>query len=235
MTTSFRAPEPGAIRWAATIRGGRELTLVGRADLRDWTDHLRPEGYTPFDAGGYAEVTIGATDLQWLGVQFTELVVSITVCDPQNPPSRLGYYLVQGWNSIRFFAYSERRFFSAPYQHGKTIVNTVPPAGMTLRVGGKERFRAELRTEAAGTEIIDEEWIGPIFLPGTRNRTGHFFMATLAGPVEHFDFDRGSDTVSIPSPTEIPVFGMLQSSAFQGVAWRLRTKALHRKSGTMIR
>jgi hypothetical protein len=58
-------------------------------------------------------------------------------------------------------------------------------------------------------------------------------MATLAGPVEHFDFERESDTILCTPAADAPVFGMLQASAFEGVAWRLRTKAFHRKSDTM--
>lgn len=53
-------------------------------------------------------------------------------------------FLVQAFNSIPFFAWSERVFFKAPYHVGQVAVQATCPAGFTLALGGAGRLGAAM-------------------------------------------------------------------------------------------
>jgi len=90
-----------------------------------------------------------AADMRFFGVPFGE--VSLSILTGENEAQ-----LVQAWNSVRFFAWCERTFFSTPYAHGNVRVTTEPTsfavAGI-LRVADIASRRSSAKTNGAAPSI----------------------------------------------------------------------------------
>ncbi|HEX6097792.1 MAG TPA: hypothetical protein VF432_15815 [Thermoanaerobaculia bacterium] len=189
----------GPIRYVADLAHVREVTLVCAADLAYWRGRLRRERLEPLDVGGRAEVLVVAAEGVFRGIAFRELSFSVTVADDEA-------YLFEAYNSNRFFAWSERAFFSTPYQHGRVGVRTDPAA---ITVSG--RAIAEMASARRGT-VAPEEWRGVLHLA-----RGRFFHAILAGETER---------IAVSSADRFAVDGM------EPQEWRIRRDAWHAKSKT---
>jgi hypothetical protein len=248
-------PPPAPIQYAVEVKSVRELNLVGRADLAYWTAHLAGTGLTPLSVDGYAEVTLGATDLTWMGLRFNESILVLTLAEaaaphpndaePKTPygqassgQAAAGSYLLHAYNSRRSLAFMERAFFRTPYYPAAIQLSTQSPARLQVvdRAGGG--LRAEVGTSVRPTRATDDIWEGAVHLPRQRTapqgRAGYFYVR-LAGPGEAFPFVYGSDTVTFAPSRESPVFKWLQASRFTPREWRCRPDATHSKSRTHAR
>ena len=137
------------MKYVAELAHVREVSLLGSADLGFWSERLRVEGLTPVEHAGRARVLVVACDSKFFGVRFRELSFSIFVRRPnasggggRPAPSADAAFLVQAFNSSRFFAWSERTWFSTPYRHGMIDVDVGLPAAMRLVVEGQTVFSA---------------------------------------------------------------------------------------------
>ena len=137
------------VKYFAELAHVREVSLLGSADLGFWAERLRGEGLTPVEHAGRARVLVVACDSKFFGVRFRELSFSVFVHRPdasgrvgRPAPSADAAFLVQAFNSSRFFAWSERTWFSTPYRHGMIDVNVGLPAAMRLGLEGQTVFSA---------------------------------------------------------------------------------------------
>src|SRR4051812_1979975 len=105
-----------AVKYVAELAHVREVSLLGSAELTYWKDRLQGEGLTLAERDGQAQVLIVAADSRYMGVRFRELSFSVLTAGYQGDPAE-GAYLVQAFNSCRFFAFCERALFSTPYYH----------------------------------------------------------------------------------------------------------------------
>jgi hypothetical protein len=226
---------PASIKYTVEVQDVRELNLVGTADLAYWTAHLAGTGLTPLSRDGQAEISLGATDLAWMGWRFNESIAVLTLAEPCAPNAAAGGYLLHAFNSRPALAYMERTFFRTPYYPAAIQLSGQAPARfqVTDRVGGG--LRAEAGPTPRPTQSTRETWQGAVHLPRQRaapqGRAGYFY-ARLAGPGEAYPFVYGPDTLTLTPSSESPVIEWLQASHFIPREWRFRPGATHSKSRT---
>lgn len=231
------------IKWAATLSGVREVSLLGTADLAFWAARLRPQGLAPAAHEGRARVMLIAAKAKFAGVRFRELSVSVFARREGPDGPREGAFLVRAFNSSRLFVFSERVFFSTPYEHGHVRVVARTPASIELvRPDGAVAFRAAMAGAGTTREAAkqgDGGWEGPVFLPGKVGRNGDLaagrgklFFARLSGHTSTYPFVVGCDSLGIHPGSTDGVLADLLASGFIADHWEVRADARHAKSKT---
>jgi hypothetical protein len=221
---------PEKAKFVAIVEGVRELRLIGSADLDFWNGRLAGKPFRSFDAGGFAEIVVSATELVWKGFKFNEATVSLAVADHRDAQKQVGYYLLHAFNSNRFFAFCERTFFSTPYFFGRVGLRETMPCSLTVRSNDQTGFDAEMSAAARPVEEADESWEGAVFLPGAAGRR-KYFIARLAGRAKIWPVDE-TDRIELRGGGRFGVFEALADSGLRGREWRARSRAFHAKSKT---
>ena len=226
--TAVKSP----VQLAADIRDVREVTIRGSANLDFWKRRLECEDLIPIERDGRAQLLVIAAAMRFKGIHFAELSFSVLVRRGQPE----GAFLVQAFNTVRFFAFVERNLFSAPYHHGdvQLDVGTSPFA----RVADKDQggFRAEMAgAEREPASIGEAGWEGPVFLPrDSRSQSPRrkYFVAGIRGRTRSYPFT-SDDRITIEPSARSPIFQWLIDSGFAGLEWSIRESARHSKSKTM--
>lgn len=227
------------------LQGVREVTLEGVADLRFWEEKLRPEGLYPArDAQGRSELLLSASEGRFHGIRFREASVSVFVSRTAGGSTRDGAFLVQAFNSLRFFALVERAVFGTPYRAARIQLQLEPFPSLSIAPGEAPLIRvARMPRQHGGTATEpmrrrEEGWAGPVFLPSAAT-TGHglpaLFHAKIGGLTEVFEFRPEVDSLELTPRAEHPVVGWLVESRFRPVEWHVRASAIHGKSRTVRR
>jgi hypothetical protein len=220
------------IRYVARLPHVREVSIVGTADLAFWADRLRAENLAPLAWEDRAQVLIIAADSRYLGLPFQELSVSIVLS--------AGAFLVQAFNSRRFFAFCERTFFATPYASGELRIAASLPASVQLTRKRRLLFRAEMGAGATpsppGSSPHQDGWEGPLFLPSRRpgRSPSRLFFAQIQGAAQSVAFQPARDLLEIRPSNEVPVLQELIDSTFQATHWLVRKDAMHAKSRTYL-
>jgi hypothetical protein len=227
------------IKWAARLPHVREVTLTGTADRAYWTERLAAEGLAPTARDGRAQVLIVAADARFMGVRFREVSVSVLASEERGEDRREGAYLVQAFNSSRFFALCERRLFSTPYRHADVRVSAGALASVRVAQSGREVFRADMAPGRKPTCDADGGWSGRVFLPRRAGaaRPGRLFFAEIRGRTETYPFLPGKDVVTLASGDDGDGGALreLVDSQFAAAEWAVRADATHAKSKTYDR
>ncbi|HYR28576.1 MAG TPA: hypothetical protein VEU30_08925, partial [Thermoanaerobaculia bacterium] len=100
------------MKYVAKLRGVLDVTLTGTTDLDYWRTRLP---MPPLAVNGRAQAMVIAAAARFRGIRFCELSMSVAV--------EGGAFLLQAFNSVRFFAWSERTFFHTPYAHAPVSVS----------------------------------------------------------------------------------------------------------------
>jgi hypothetical protein len=229
-------PSPTAqpIQYTVEIQSVRELNLVGQADLAYWTAHLAGTGLTPLNRHGHAELTLGATDLTWMGVRFNESILTLTLANPAAPQAEAGAYLVHAYNSKRSLAFMERAFFKTPYYPAAIQLADQYPARFTVTDPAGGLLQAATAAADRPRQATNVTWEGAVHLPKQRPAPqghGGYFYVKLAGPGECYPFLPG-DTFTLTPSRESPALQFLRDSHFTPLEWRHRPAATHGKSRT---
>lgn len=220
------------IQYVAELPHVREVSLVGTADLGFWTDRLRVEGLEPLDCDGRARILVIAADSRFLRLRFQEISFSIVLS------SGSGAFLAQAFNSRRFFAFCERKFFRTPYAFGRLRVSASLPASVQLTRNDELLFRAEMGAGAAplppGSSPYQAGWEGPVFLPsrGQARSRGRRFFARIRGAAQTVAFEPSRDVLELRPASGLPTFQDLIDSGFRATHWLVRQDAVHAKSRT---
>lgn len=229
------------IKYQVEVSPVKEVTLLGSADWNFWKELLAKESLVPVKSESKTQISITATEAKFMGIRFRELVIFLPVHPQGNGEKSAGVFLAHAFNSVRFFAWVERNFFSTPYYHGKMEVDTGMPVSMGLSQRGEVLFRAEMSkvnsTDRMPTRNAEECWEGPVFLPGkevNKQEQGKFFFARLAGQIQAYPFNTEDRALINPSG-DIPVLQWLRDSQFEPKEWTIRETATHAKSKTMRR
>ena len=106
--------DDGSVKFVATVYPVREVSLLGSADFAFWADRLAADHLVPQACEDQARAMINASDAKYLGIRFRELSISI-FCQRRDGNQQEAVYLVQAFNSVRWFAWVERSMFSTPY------------------------------------------------------------------------------------------------------------------------
>jgi hypothetical protein len=231
-------PMESPIPYHVQISNVRELSLFGAADLDLWQKYLHPYALHPSNINGQAEILISAIAAKFKGLTFRELSICISVNREENSPDSDGFFLIQAFNSRRFFAFVERAMFRTPYHHGYLDV-TPDPAHMRLSKRKSCLLNAEMSSKTSTTRspppVEDFLWEGPIFLPhkATTIQTQRLFYARLIGPRQSFAFLASQDVCSLAPSAEHPVFRSLLDSNFAAKLWMTGDNSTHAKSRTI--
>jgi hypothetical protein len=229
------------IRYVAVISNVREVSLLGTADLAYWKKQVREIDLHPFNAGGKAQLLIGAIASQYKGIRFRELSISVLVCLQEDGFKHDGYYLAHAFNSSRLFAFVERTFFRTPHWHAAVQVDCRLPASIQATYKNDVLVRAQMIEKSALATRMpcregDHCWEGPIFLPSTKSgRPGNVFHAKLSGHIRAYPFSPSMDMVELASSSGHPILRALTESGFAGIEWRIRESGVHARSKTLAR
>jgi hypothetical protein len=224
-------------KWAARLNGVREVSVRAEADLTFWQEKLRPQQLCPIERDGKAQLLIIAADARFKGIRFKEVSFSILASAREADGSRQGAYLLRAFNSRRFFAFCERRFFATPYDHGDVQINLSTPVSIQLAVADQIMFRVAMIDDPAMTPprtcaLAEEDgWEGPVYLPNPRQKSqsGRFLFARVRGLTKTYSFQH-EDVCSIKRG--LPIFDALADSRVAPTEWQVRENAAHAKSKT---
>lgn len=223
------------VKYVAELSSVKEVSLLGTANLSYWQAYLEPLGLEPTKAEGKAQILIIAASSRFRGFPFQEVSFSVLV-NPKSAQSEFGNgsYLLHAFNSVRFFAFTERFFFSTPYTYGQCEIVTKDLLKIEVLFSEKRIFLAQMVSSVSERVIIESGkggWDGPVFLPAKGSKK--YFMAKISGQTTTFAFEPERDKIAFPSPSASPcVLNTLLDSEFEGKFWYLRQNAYHAKSKT---
>jgi hypothetical protein len=149
-------------------------------------------------------------------------------------------FMLQAFNSIRFFAWVERTMFRTPYAHGQIDVNPAIPARVRVACRGAHVATLQMADKVSRQLVRqgDETWQGRVYLPINAGKpdpeNAKMFFATLSGPAYVYE-GLPEDCVNITAHPEFPVLRQLNDAAFRPLQWILRTDGRHKKSKTVPR
>ena len=220
------------LKFVAELQGVREVSLAGFADFGYWRKALEPEGLLPVESDGHAQLMIVAADATFRGLRSQELSFSVLAARADNW-GEPGAFLVQAFNSRRFFAFCERWLFKTPYTFGEVIVESSLRAGVRFAAGQNARFHAQMGTDSGEkTSDVDGGWEGPIYLPSQSQRRARKFFGCIRGETVKVAFRDGLDSWSSVPSEQAGVLQQLVDSGFAPVEWQIRPNAYHAKSKT---
>jgi hypothetical protein len=230
------------IRWSAQLQHVREVSVIGTANLSYWQDRLRKEDLSPADDNGQATILIVAAAGTYLRCPFRELSISVRVHRHPGGNDNHTYFLIQAFNSNRFFAFCERTLFSTPYDHAVIAVEHENPTSVHVAKRHKSLLSASMSAQHSAPsrsplrerhEAID----ACILLPRPKHRArtaSRMFFARLSGYTRTFAFQRECDTLSIGDTSDDECCGGLAESDFVATTWMIRSDANHSKSKTYL-
>ncbi len=243
---------PSDIEYVAEVRGVREVGLMAVADKTFWDRRLAPQGLRAMDFDGRAQVLFTAVRARWMGVGFHDFSFGVFAesLDPQraSPGAEQGLFFVSAFNSSRFFALVERRWFRTPYRHRPALgldvrmpvwadlgadgarradlAGTDPKAPFAVAMGAVD---GEERRAASSAEVA---WEGPLFLPGADGGTRRHFFVRMTGHTRTYPFDESVDQVRLGGPGAPAVIADLHAGGFDPQQWVVRADAVHARSKT---
>lgn len=223
-------PIPG-VKFVAELEGVREVSLTGSADLDYWRRQLAPEGLVPLEREGRAQVLIVAADAKFRGLRFQEMSFSVLAARA-DAQGRQGAFLVQAFNSRRFFAFCERWWFKTPYGHGQVTVSIYPPASLRLTTGDGGEFQAVMHLPIDELSPATAVWDGPVFLSAAAGKPPRKFFARIRGETGISSFRLGKDRFTVRASPRAAVLQQLLDSGFTPSEWQIRPTAYHAKSKT---
>ncbi len=227
---------PEKIRYAAEVRGVQELTLKGTADLAYWNRLLKPHGLIPLSSDGRARILIMGGRLRWKGFRFREISFSVELQSRITPDYRDAACLIQAFNTNRFFAFSERTFFSTPYVHAKCDVDLEPPRHLRITRGGVESFAVQMPAtpERPAVKSGPDGQFGPVYLlPASEASPLRYFVGNVKGDTRILPWNEEFDTLTLnPEASEPGALLHLRNSGFSPLEWHIREDAYHGKGVT---
>ena len=223
------------------VRHVREVSLRGSANLQFWTDFLRDRDLRPAEKDGRAQLLIIAADARWMGLRFRELSFSVFVSAREDGSSEDGVYLIQAFNSSRFFSFVERTIFRTPYDHGSVQVKVSLPCSIGVTTDEGTIFEARMSSGSslsrrASARDEEEQWHGPIFLPPMKPEAPErVFFGKIRGCTQAYPFSSSDDEVTLKPPPGCPALEWLAESQLTLEEWRVRGDATHARSKTVKR
>lgn len=222
------------VKWAAELANVREVSLRGSADLDFWREYLAGEEVVPLNCEGRASIMIVSAEGKFAGVRFREVSVSVVMESASGPDGIPLFFLVQAYNSSRFFSWCERVFFATPYYFAQVNIQPRIPAEVRVAREGNMMFHASMSRETLPSEERDDRWMARILLPSRKSTKARkkMFFARILGSTRVYPFQEGADRIVFGGEAETDVFALLKSSRFTPQEWVVRANATHAKSKT---
>ena len=227
-----------SIKWVAKLEHVREVTLLGNADLAYWRRRLESEELLPADFDGHARIMVVVADSRYMFVPFREISFSVLVEPFDNRCGQQSAFLIQAFNSCRFFAFCERRFFSTPYLHADVRAESRIPVSVELRTKDGTIFHARMASHKLPTSVDAHMGgrDGIIHLPTLgASRPRRLFKVRISGSTQSMPFLPGRDSLTMENSAVTSLPQILQDSGFTPELWEIRQAATHVKSATYRR
>ena len=212
-----------------------EVCLRGVGDAAWATARLSPEALKPKLDGARATILLCATSGRF-GRSFDEVIYSVEVEDPTGGGGEAAF-LLQAFNSVRSYAWIERKRNRSPYEYGEISVESgVGRGAFSLHTKAGFQLTAALGPRDVGGLHQDVSFDGAIYLPqalNPREDVGEYFLARLDGEAEVFAFDSTVDTFSFQG--EGPLATLLTEGHFTPELWILRPTSRHAKTDNLER
>jgi len=219
------------MKYAAVIDNVHEVTILGSAKLNFWKAYLKNFDFYPFVDNRKGVIIISAINSKFKGIRFSELSISLKISFAENGKSNDGFYMLQAYNSNRFFTIVEQKYFKTPYIHGKIILNNIIPPKIKLVAKDITLLEIEMGDNKTLNGVKHEQDEFNIVLPG--NLEKNCFKANLEG--QTFSFDFTSNDKFILNENAGGAWNLIRESAFKPLMWKIRNNAVHKKSKTFKR
>lgn len=211
-------------RYQTTVKNVEEVTLFGSAELSPWEERLAADGLRPHARDGRAEIMIVACTARYMGIRFRELSVSISL-DVEDSAC-----LAQAYNSVRLFAWFERKLFKTPYVHADVTIETEPLPRMGVFHDGTRLLAASM-AERPQAAVSDGGWEGTVHLPRRGADVSRLFHVRLRGSTQVVRYS-AEDAFDLSPRAADDTLQMLVDSGFQPAEWHIRRGATHARSKT---
>lgn len=201
-----------------------EVSVQMVAQAAPWLALLRANDVPVLPTTDTVDLIISGVEGRYWGVMFRELSISVMMGQGVG-------YLAHAYNSVRAFAWSERRFFRTPYYYASQI--DVHQDALVVTQDDRVLFQA---TKPMGLPEIyekNEADIVKIYLPRDLRKSddiGHYFSARLEGLAQYYDTAYAQ--VSVFDASGIAALDCLSQSQPKISAWSVRKQAKHSKSAT---
>jgi hypothetical protein len=203
-----------------------EVTLMGEANFDVWKPILDAQGFDNYPQSEKIGVTLSGVEAKYMGLTFREFSISVTLNESE-------LFLAHAYNSKRFFALAERRFFRTPYYPADITVTAHKIAVYQNKV---PMIEAILPQNAPITHQADESVEWTLWLPKALRKNPmipHYFDARLEGNTQHYDITSAQITLSSNPPDA--VMALLSHSQFVPKDWFVRAHGRHSKSKTHVK
>jgi hypothetical protein len=227
-----------SIKWVARLERVHDVTLLGSADLAYWRRRLESEELAPANFDGRARITVAVVRSRYMFVPFREISFSVLVEPFDDRCGEQSAFLIQAFNSCRFFAFCERRFFSTPYLHADVNMQAQIPVSVELRIKDGTIFHARMASHDSPSPVDARMggWEGIVHLPTLgASRPRRLFKARISGSTQSIPFLPGRDSLTMKHSAFTALPQRLQDSGFSPELWEIRQAATHMKSVTYTR
>lgn len=223
------------IRNAAEIHNVKEMTLVCTAGIAVWQDYLKTFGIVPVEYNGMAKILISVTEMKFLKIRFREFVISVFVTG-KDPESEAAFLLL-AYNSNKFFSWSERKFFSTPYHHGRISFDHQNYSGAEVITSSNNiiSINNSINNSRLPKFEGDDKWEGRVYLPYNyikKENRYKWFYAGVSGDTKKYVYSKTEDELVLNNTAPDKVFECLNKSNIAGYEWIIRDNAFHSKSKT---
>jgi hypothetical protein len=224
------------IKYAAEIHNVKEMTLVCTADKNVWSSYLKRFGLIPLGYNGSAKILLIASEMKYMKVQFREVAISIFARKIDDESGAESTFLLHAYNSNKFFAWSERKFFSTPYYHADISFDSREYSGTEVMQDNTPLISVKNTINSRVPKFEgNEQWDGMVYLPFNYNKRKQkykWFYATLLGDTVKYDYSNEEDLLIVNSSGSNEILKLLNKSDCTGYEWVIRKSAFHAKSKT---
>lgn len=221
---------------AAEINNVKEMSLFCTADIIPWSGYLKTFGMAPVEINGKAKILFVASEMEFMKIRFREFAISIFV---NSFSENEAAFLLHAYNSNKFFAWSERKFFSTPYFHAQILFD--PESNSGADICTKKNQVISINNSINKNSRVPkfegfDRWEGKVYLPcdyqknKSRNK---WFYAGVSGETKKYDYSGAEDSIILNNDSN-EAFRCLQKSNVTGYEWIIRENAFHSKSKTYI-
>ena len=167
-------------KYMTVIEPVLEVSVQMTAQAAPWLALLRANDVPVLPTTETVELMLSGVEGRYWGMTFRELSISVMVGQGTS-------YLAHAYNSVRPFAWAERRFFRTPYYYADI---DLIQRGVHVQQAGKSLLQLSLDASARVNDEKNEPDVLKIYLPRDLRKSdavAHYFSAKLEGQAQYYD------------------------------------------------
>ena len=217
------------LKYVATVDPVDEFMLMGTADSEFWIQRLAEYDLTPIETEGRTRLVIAFFRSRYLGMPFTEAIISVDA----KANNRDTFFLVAGFQSNRFFAFTERHHFMTPYHHASINIRETNTTSL-IEFKSKAAGSLELSIPLTKSPRVDNyDWEGAIHFNHSKQPHHHLvFGARMRAQRKIYTIEKEKLLVDIqPTPASSALHSLTESE-FRPTEYSRCPHALHARTAT---